>query len=129
MATILIFLHLGRPFDQFLTGYHIPAVICSIAIVVMLFARWIPPLKTRVGISLILFLGVMCLATLFSQWRGGSAAYLQQYLQFNLVIFCLVAGAPTSVGNVRWLAFVMLFSCAFDVILGGRVLTITVVSC
>lgn len=119
MATIMVFMQLGRPFDQFLFGYHIPAIIGSIAIVVMFFTRWAPTLRTSVGISLVLFLGIMCAASLTSIWKGGSAAYVQQYLELNLTLFCLVGAAPTTVGQIRWLVYVALFACIFNVAVGA----------
>ncbi len=72
MATIMVFMQLGRPFDQFLFGYHIPAIIGSIAIVVMLFTRWVPTLGTPIGRSLVLFLAIMCAASITSIWRGAA---------------------------------------------------------
>lgn len=119
MATIVVFMLIGRPFDQFLYGYHIPAIIGSIAIVVMFFTKWVATLRTRAGVPFVLFLVVMCFAALFSLWRGGSAVYVQQYVELNLVLFCLLGAAPQTVGQVRWLALVALFSCIFNVAAGA----------
>jgi len=119
MATIMVFIQLGRPFDQFLTGYHIPAIIGSIAIVVTLFTPWTAAIRTKTGVALMMFVGIMCLASVFSIWRGGSVAFVQYYVELNVVTFCLMAAAPATVGQVRWLALVGLGACLFNIGVGS----------
>lgn len=121
MATIMVFMQLGRPFDQILPGYHIPAIVGSVAIVVMFFTPWLATLRTKVGISLILLIVIMAFASIFSLWRGGSVAYLQQYIELNMVVFCLLGAAPATVGQIRWLAIVALLGCVFEVAVGSGI--------
>ena len=120
MATIMVFMQLGRPFDQFLTGFHIPAIIGSIAIIVTLFTPWPATIRTKAGVSLILFLAIMCIASVFSIWRGGSAVYVQQYVELNIAVFCLLGAAPVTVGQIRWLATAALLGCIFNFVVGAR---------
>ncbi len=119
MATIMVFMQLGRPFDQFLIGYHLPAIVGSFAIVVMFFTPWVATLRTKAGISLLLLIFIMACASVFSLWRGGSVAYLQQYVELNMVVFCLLGAAPATVGQIRWLAVVALAGCIFEVVAGA----------
>lgn len=120
MTTILIFMQLGRPFDQFLTGMHLPAVIGILGLIVMFFTPWTSALKNRVGVPLVLFLILLCVACAFSTWRGGSVLWVQQFVELNLIVFCLVAVVPATIGQLRWLVLMALFACAFNVAAGSN---------
>ncbi len=118
-CALLIVVFLGRPFDQFATGYHIPGVICGVAILVMLFTKWGEAIRSRAAIATIVFILILLVSALFSVWRGGSFTYIQQYVQFNLVILLLLGSAPGSVKNVRWLIYITLVSCIVDIAWGA----------
>jgi len=119
MASIMVFIQLGRPFDTFLTGYHLPAIIGSISIIVTFFTPWAAAIRTRTGIALLLFVGIMGFASLFSIWPGGSVAYLQFYIELNVATFCLLAAAPATIGQIRWLALLGLGGSAFNIAVGA----------
>jgi len=119
MATIMVFIQLGRPFDQFLTGYHLPAIIGSIGIIVTFFTPWAAAMRTKTGVALMLFVGIMCVASVFSIWRGGSVTFVQYYVELNVVTFCLLGAAPATAGQIRWLALVGLGGCLFNVAVGS----------
>ena len=121
LACILVFIEVGRPFDQFLTGYHIPAVICSLGIIVTLFNNWLAALKSKPGIALLLFVVVMAVTTVTSIWRGGSFSYLLTFVGLNVVLFCLIASAPKSIAQVRGLVWIVVLSMLFNVLAGTGV--------
>lgn len=119
MASLLIVSHFGRPFEMVLVGYKIPAILCSIAIIVALITRPWSGLKTRIGIALTCLVGWMCFATIFSTWQGGSTSFILWYIAFWVVLLLVIQGAPQSPNQVARLAYVMLFSCSFYLSLSG----------
>jgi O-antigen ligase len=121
LVCILVFIEVGRPFDQFLAGYHIPAIICSLGIIVTLFTNGLGALKSKTGIALLLFVVVMAVTTVTSIWRGGSFSYLLTFVGLNVVLFCLVASAPKSIAQVRGLIWILVLSMLFNVLAGTGV--------
>jgi O-antigen ligase len=118
MATILIVLDFGRPFDEFLTGYHIPVVICLLGGVFMLFTRWTPALRTRIGKALMLFTAMLCVSSVFSIWRVGSLTFLAGFVEVDIILFFILAAVPTTIGQVRWLAVAIVFATSLLFIVG-----------
>ena len=118
MATILVVLDFGRPFDEFLVGYHIPVVLCLLGGVFMLFTRWTPAFRTRIGKALMLFTAMLCVSSLFSIWRAGSLTFLESFVEVDVILFFILSAVPTTVGQVRWLAVAIIFSTSLLFIVG-----------
>jgi O-antigen ligase len=117
-TALLIFSHFGRVFERVLSGYKLPAIICSIGILALLLSGALKRISTRVGLALAAFVGWMLIGTPFSSWKGGSANYLQWYVALWCVLMLLVAHAPRSVRDVARLGYVTAGSCLFFLFTG-----------
>ena len=119
-CALLIFTHFGRPFDTFLSGYRIPAVICSIAILVALLTGAAKLLLTPVGIAFLCLIGWMAVAIPFSFWKGGSVKYVLWYIQFFLILMLVVAEASRTSKDIAKLAGILALSCFFHLMVHGH---------
>ena len=118
-ATILLFIHFGRLFDTILVGYKIPAVVCSVAIVVMLFNGGLKLLRSRVGVAFLLLVAWMCVSAPFSTWKAATLMYVLWYAQFFLPLMLLVAIACVTPRDVLKLSFVLALSLLFHLLING----------
>jgi O-antigen ligase len=118
-AAILIFTHFARPFDAVLVGYKIPAIICSICIVVVVLSQGLKDLQSSVGMSCLFLVGWMCVSGPFSSWKGGSFMYVMSYAQFFLPLMLLISVASRTPNDVVKLSGVLAFSCACHLIFNG----------
>ena len=120
-AFALIANHFGRPFEQVLVGFHIPAVICWISIVAALLLGALRQFTHRIGLALVAYTGWMAAAVPFSAWRGGSARYLAAHVTLNVVLFLVVAAAARQFSDVRKLVLVTAGGCIVYLLIGGRI--------
>ena len=118
-TALLIFNHFGRPFEIVLVGYKIPAIICSVGIVLVFLSGALKVLGASVGINLLLVLGWMSLSAPFSLWKSGSLQYVAGYLQFWVVLFLMIAVTPKTPRNIAKLCAVVAASCIFHILAGG----------
>lgn len=118
-AAILIFTHFARPFDTFLKGYKLPAIICSICILVMLLAGGAKGLSSKIGLSFVAMFAWMCVSSTMSYWKGGSFLYVLEFLQLFLPLMLLVAVASRVPEDVMKLCGVLAFSCLCHLVLNG----------
>lgn len=118
-AALLIFNHFGRPFETVLVGFKIPAIICGISILVVLFGGALKSLKSPIAITLAANVLWMVLLIPFSTWKGGSARYVLWYVAFWVVLMLIVANASRSVNQVARIGYVTAFSCIFHLIVHG----------
>lgn len=100
-----VFLIFSRVHD-FVSFLHLPLVVKSIALVLMLLSgRLWPVLKTRTAILFLVWTAWMVIGVPFSVWPGGAANIIQdQWLQ-QIILFFLVSCLATSVQQVRRLVF------------------------
>ncbi len=119
VTCLLIFNHFGRPFEYVLVGWRIPAVICSIGIVLVLAGGYLKLFHSRAGLPLLLLVAWMLISTPFSSWRAGSAVYLQTYIQFWIVLFLMIAGSPKSTRDLTLIAALVGLSSVFHILIGG----------
>jgi O-antigen ligase len=120
IAFLLVFNFFGRPFEFFLMGLRIPAIICAVAIVLAITYRAFRYLNSLVGATLIAFIGVMAVSTLFSTWKGGSVGYLRNYFQFSVVLMLILAAAPRNLADIRRICYATAIASGFHIIVGGR---------
>jgi hypothetical protein len=104
-AALLLLVELGRVFDYFLAGFRIPAVICGTAILVALLGGAVFNLKSRVGMALGAFIIWMVAVTPFSYWKGGSVAYVWQFVSLSLIAMLIFAAAPSAFGGLKKLFY------------------------
>lgn len=116
---LLIFTHFGRPFEKFLIGFRIPAVICAICIVVALATGSLKVLVSRGGFVLAMLLAWMLVCAPFSSWRGGSVQYVLVYMEFWLVLFLLVAAVPKSPGKIIAIFATVACACCFQLLISS----------
>jgi O-antigen ligase len=119
VAALLLVLHLGRPFDYVLSGFHLPAIICGIALIAGVLGGGLLILKSRVGLPLLALIGWMALITPFSHWKGGSANYLAGYSFFMVGVLLVVAAAPRSLRDVKRLFVVAALAPTLIVLLAS----------
>ena len=125
ITAILLFTHFGRPFDTVLVGYRIPAIICSIGILVAFMTGGLKLLQSRIGVSFLLMVGWMCLSAPFSYWRGGTLKNVMWYAQLFLPLMLLVAVASKTPKDIVKISGFLAFSCFFNLTVhatedGGR---------
>jgi len=118
-AGLLIFNHFGRPFETVLVGLKIPAIICGIGILIVLFGGALKLLKAPIGIALGVNVLWMTVITPISTWRGGSARYVLWYVAFWVVLVLIIAVAPRSIKDIARIGYVTAFSCLFHLLVNG----------
>ncbi|HUS07495.1 MAG TPA: O-antigen ligase family protein [Bryobacteraceae bacterium] len=118
-AVLLLINHLGRPFEHVLVGLRIPAVICTLGILVAI-AGGLPAFKTNVGLVFAALIGWMLLITPLSTWKGGSVTYILSFFQFWLILFMILACAPKTLNQLKWLASVTALATVVNIIIAGR---------
>jgi hypothetical protein len=117
MTGLLIFSHFGRPFELVLVGLHIPAIICSIGIVIaVLLGAW-KRLGSPSGMALSILVCWMCISAPLSTWRTGSLTYVFWYIAFWVVLMLMVAHTPRSAKDIARLGILTGLSCLFSIIL------------
>lgn len=116
---LLIFNHFGRPFETVLVGLKIPAVICGISILLVLFGGALKLIKSPIGIALGVNILWMTVITPISTWRGGSARYVLWYVAFWLVLTLIVGVSPRSISDIARIGYITLFSCLFHLLING----------
>lgn len=118
-AVLLLANHLARPFEHIAVGLRIPAMICGLAIIAAMVGGF-PAFRTKVGMAFAAFVGWMFLITPLSTWRGGSVTYLQSFLEFWVVLFMILACAPKTLGQLKFLANVTAVSVIVNIVIAGR---------
>lgn len=117
-AILLLFTHFARPFDNFLVGFRLPAIICSVCIVVVwLFGGVKYLFSSSVGKACVCLVGWMCVSAPFSVWKGGSFSYVMWYAQFFLPLMLLLAIASRTPKDMVRLSGVLAFSCICHLVL------------
>ena len=116
---LLIFSHIGRPFEQILVGLRIPAVICSVAILISL-AYALPVLKTPVGRALAMLVVWMLLVVPLSTWRGGSLKYVLLFAALWVTFFVLIATAPRTFQQMAVFASTMAIAVLFNILITAQ---------
>jgi len=106
LALIVCFVLVGRAFDYGLTGYHIPAIICVVALLSCMLKGGFGLLRSRIGIPLLGLIGWMFLATPFSTWRGDSASVVV-YFAFYSLMWLPMAMGPRSMKDIRRLILLL----------------------
>ena len=122
-AILLIVIHMARPFDLVLTGFHIPMVVCGLAVIATLLCGGLSGVNTPVGRTLTAFFIWSLAVSPFSVWKGGSARYDAQYFALNVVLVLVLAGAPSSLQQLTRLISVLAISSTLSVMWisrGGR---------
>lgn len=110
-AGLLLASLLGRIFEKFLVGLHIPLVICGLAIVAAIFGGALRMLHTRLSMTLGMFIIWMAVCTPFSSWRSNSARYLVTYVALYLPFFLILAAAPRTLADLRKLFCIAALCC------------------
>lgn len=116
----LLILHLGRPFETFLSGLHLPGIICWAAIPACVLFGAFRGLKTRVGIALALSIGWLFACVPTSTWRGGSLSYVLEQGAFRGVMLLILAAAPRSFNDLKKLVWVLALACTLKLFLGFK---------
>jgi O-antigen ligase len=120
LACLLIFSHFGRPFEKVLVGYRIPAALCATAIIVVILQGGLREFTTRIGWSIVAFLGWMVAVTPLSSWRGGSLTYVGWYLALNGTLFLILTTAAFSYASIKKLFYISALGCMFHIVFGGN---------
>lgn len=118
-AVLLLINHMGRPFEHILVGWRIPAVVCGLGIIAAVIGGF-PAFRTKVGVAFGAFVGWMLLITPISTWRGGSVTYLLSFLEFWVVLFMILACAPKTLGQLKFLANLTAVAVIMNIIIAGR---------
>jgi O-antigen ligase len=74
-------------------------------------------LSRRPAIYWLGFVAWMCFATLFSSWRGGSAAAVEFYLKSEFIMLFVVAGLAMTWREVKLIAYTIAAAALVDVIM------------
>ncbi len=94
-AALLVFVFLlhSRVFDMGLYRLHIPSVLLTVALIAAFASGGVMRAFTnRIGMCLLALSAWMCMATVFSVWRGYSAVVIRdQWLRCFLIYFVLAA--------------------------------------
>lgn len=120
VTALLIINHFGRPFELFLVGFRIPAVICFFGIIVLVAAGGLAQLLSQSGIALSALVVWLLLSATQSSWRSGSLEYTLTYIAFWVVLMLMVAHAPRSAKDLIRLASVTGLACLFSIFINGR---------
>ena len=118
-AVLLLANHLGRPFEHILVGLRIPALICTMGIIVAL-GFGLSAFKTKVGMALAALVGWMVLIIPLSTWRSGSVLYVRNYLQFWTVLFMIIACAPKTFKHLKFLTNIIAIAAISNILIAGR---------
>ncbi len=102
----------GRVFDRVLTGFHLPAIICVIAMICSLISGKLEALKNQVGIPLLCLIGWMFLCTPFSTWRGDSAITVM-YFSFYTLMWLPISLGPR---NFKDLKRIIVLLCVLNLV-------------
>lgn len=113
-AVALVVSYLGRPFDYFLSGWHLPTALSLIGLVAGLLSGGLAVVKSRVGLPLVGLIIWMAGVTPFSSWRGGSADYVVRFAFTTVASLLPLAAGPRS---VRDIGRVMLVAAAAPLIM------------
>lgn len=120
LAMCLLSSHIGRIFEKILVGFHIPAVLCWIAIVAAILGGTIVAFKTRIGSVLAAIVGWLVLTSLFSIYHRGSLDYTTSYVLFWVVLFLILAAAPRNFVDLKMLFYATSFACFLNLALTQR---------
>lgn len=120
ITCLVVFNHFARPFERILTGLHLPAVICSVAILALIATGGLQHLKSPIGKVISLLSFWLIVVTPFSIWVTASATYTFYYLFFWVALLLLVAQAPRSAKDIVVISSTMVFSVVLYLIIGGK---------
>ncbi|HWC00597.1 MAG TPA: O-antigen ligase family protein [Bryobacteraceae bacterium] len=120
VAMCLLTSHIGRIFEKVLVGFHIPAVLCSIAIVAAVLGRTIVTFKTRIGSVFGATVFWLAVTALLSIYHRGSAEYLVSYLFFWVMLFLIISCAPRNFVDLKKLFYTTAFACFLNLVLAQR---------
>ena len=91
LACAVVFIFYSRFFDVYLAQYKIPAIILGLAALASLLSgHLLQSLQYRVSKLLILFTGVLIVASMFSVWRGGSFELITGVWLKSLLVYVLI---------------------------------------
>jgi hypothetical protein len=105
-AILISIVLVGRVFDFVLIGFHLPAIICTVSLIVCLCSGGLALLGNRVGLPLLGLIGWMFLATPFSTWKGDSAS-VAVYFAFFTLMWLPMAMGPRSFKDIHWLILLL----------------------
>lgn len=117
----LIFMHFGRVFDRFLTGWHIPGILCTVGIVTVLLLGGIRQLKFAPGIALTCLVVWMTISAPLSIWRVASISYVFSYIIYWFPLMILVACVPRSSRDLVWISGVSVAASFFQITGGAEI--------
>jgi O-antigen ligase len=120
LAALLIVIHMARPFDVVLKGFHIPMMVCGLAVIAAFICRGLNGINTAIGKTLTAFLVWNVLVTPFSIWKGGSARYDWQYFGLMYVLVLVLAGAPSSIKQLIRLIWILAVSSTISIVWFSR---------
>jgi O-Antigen ligase len=92
VAVLIAVVLVGRLFDRVLNQFHLPAIICSLALATSLWMRGVDSLNNRIGIPLVGLIGWMFLTVPFSSWRGESISIVIYFAFYSLMWLPLALG-------------------------------------
>jgi O-antigen ligase len=121
VTSLLIINHIARPFEKVLVGLHLPVVLCSLGVLVLIVCGGLKRITSSTGIALSVFVFWLMMTVPQSMWRRGSLNYVLSYLFFFFVVMLMVAQAPRSVKDLIRLSWVIGSSCLFAIVTGGDV--------
>ena len=119
-AALLIVIHMARPFDVVLTGFHIPLVMCGLAAIAAFTCGGFSGVKSPVGRMLTAFVVWSLLVSPFSVYRRGSAVYEWGYCALYFVLVLVVAGAPSPLKQLTNLISILAIGTTLSIIWFSR---------
>ena len=122
---VFLFLMFSRICDFYFSHLHLPLFFSSCALIAALFSgNFFTPLRSRIGISLMLFSIWLVLATPMSVWKGGSYAVVVDDWSKALAVFFVVNALAGSISQVvkviRTVAYSMLAVTVLAFLLGVK---------
>jgi O-antigen ligase len=119
-AVLLIVIHMARPFDVVLTGFHIPMIVCGLSVLAAFACNGLSGVNSPVGRILAAFVVWSLLVSPFSMYRRGSAVYEWGYFALDFVLVLVVAGAPSTLKQLTNLISVLAISTTLSIIWFSR---------
>jgi O-antigen ligase len=111
LLIVFMFLSISRVGDFVVPYLHIPFIVSFLALLACALGNGLrKAVDNRVGTLFLLFTFWLCVATLFSTWRGGSYMMLTELWFKSYLVFVLVAGLVTSLQDCRKLMYVFAYA-------------------
>lgn len=113
LAFLVSIVLVGRVFDRWLRGLHLPAVICAVSFFASLAAGGFSQLRNRVGFPLLGLIGWMFLCVPFAFVRGDAAS-VTIYFAFFTLMWLPISLGPRSMKDIIRLILLFTLLNAFN---------------